>query len=128
MLKNLVFALLAALLLSGCAAIKVVQSSKVTVSQVVIVGNAADAIEATATNYLQLRKCAAGEKTGKAVCRDPRATKPIIAAIHSERTARDAFTAFYKAHPDGIGAAGLYDGLNSSIAIVSATLANFGAI
>ena len=83
-----------ALLLVGCAgitnAINVVSGTSVTPGQAYIAANAFDAIEATATTYLQLPGCTAG---GSVVCRSATAVAKIVPAIRIGRTARNALEA-----------------------------------
>lgn len=128
---GIAIALAGMLAFSGCANLNKIiasaESVKITETQVVVAGNTFDAIEATATSYLALKRCLSGQTFLKNTCRDSAATKPLIAAIHSGRTARDALEAFYKAHPDGLGAKGLYDAFNSATDVIRATLSNYGA-
>lgn len=102
--------------LGGCAnfqnAWNVLTSAQVTPQTVVVAANTFDALEATATAYLKLRRCSA---TSGPVCRDPGVTKKIIPAVRSGRVARNNLEQFFRDHPGQLGPQGLYDALQAAI-------------
>lgn len=123
-----------ALVSSGCstpfgerlnAAVSLVTSaSAATVDPkvVIVAAQTFDAMEVTAKNYLKLRRC---NGSNGPVCRSPAATRPLIAAVHSGRTARKNALAFLKAHPGQLGPSGLYDALNASIGTMQEIFRNY---
>ncbi len=124
--------LLAALLVSGCATpfgerissiVATVESAAtgtVSPAAIYVARNAFDAVEVSATNYLNLKRCPTA-----AFCRDPAATALLIPAIRSGRDARNAATLFLKQHPNQLGTQGLYDALTSSTDIIKGILARY---
>ena len=112
------FAIALVLALAGCASnpftklYSTVTGSTVDPTSVIVAGNAFDALEATATNYLRLPRCTG---TNSPVCRSPTATPKIIAAVRSGRIARNNLEALYAANPGALGPAGLYKALVASI-------------
>lgn len=110
-LKFLVIPLLA-LSLAGCANLRnaydVLTHASVSPTAVIVAANAFDAVQNTATNYLQWTKC-----TGKngPICRDPKVTVTIIKAVRSGRVARNNLEQFLQDHPGQLGPQGDYDAL-----------------
>jgi hypothetical protein len=88
--------------------INAITGASVNPTAVIVAANAFDAAEATATNYLRLKKCTA---TSGPVCRNPTATAAIIPAIRSGRAARNNLEAFLKNNPGVLGPTGLYNAL-----------------
>lgn len=125
MKKLLILLMLASAPLGGCATIKtafgVVTGATVTVQEVYIAANAYDAIEASATTYLKLPVC------GNLPCRNPSATKPIVAAVRSGRLARTALEKAVNTTTNGLVNANLLNTLTSSTSTLKAILAEFGA-
>lgn len=122
--------LLAALVVSGCAGtrfgtfISTVESAAtgtVSPEAIYIARNAFDAVEVSATNYLNLKRC----PISAPFCRDPTATAQLIPAIRSGRDARNAATQFLKQHPNQLGTQGLYDALTSSTDTIKGILARY---
>ncbi|MDE2105527.1 MAG: hypothetical protein KGL39_50335 [Patescibacteria group bacterium] len=115
-MKKLLVAAIVALSLGACAQIQTaydaVSGAKVSPTAVIVAGNSFDALEATATNYLRLKKC---NGSNGPVCRDPKATAIIIPAVRSGRVARTNLEQFMKDHPGELGPQGLYDSLKVSI-------------
>jgi hypothetical protein len=111
-----ILAVVACLGLAGCANLQnawtVLSSTSVSPAAVNVAVNTFDALEATATNYLRLPRCANG---GPIICRSPSATKQIIPAIRSGRYARNNLEQFIAAHPGQLGPQGLYDALMNSV-------------
>ena len=83
-----------------------VTSSQVSPQAVYLAENSFDAVEVTATGYLRI--CHA--KMATPGCSST-AIAQIIPAVRSGRVARANLHSFMKAHPDALGATGLYDAL-----------------
>lgn len=98
----------------------VVTSATVTPNQVYIAANAFDAVEASATQYLRLPVC------GSVPCRDPNATKSLVASIRSGRLARNKLESAVGANPGAPVDANLFATLTSSTSTIKAILAEFG--
>lgn len=96
-------------------------SATVSPEAIYVAANTFDAVEVTATNYLNLKKC----PTGAPFCRDPGATKAIIPAIRSGRVARTNAIQFLKDHPGELGTQGLYDALTSATSTIKSILAQY---
>lgn len=118
-MKKLFLILVLSLSLPACATInKIVAAaeaaSSITVSPqaIVIATNTFNAIEASATNYLNLTRC---DKTTSKVCRDKAVTRVLIPAVLNARKARDDLIAFQRSHPGQLGTQGLFDALQLSI-------------
>jgi hypothetical protein len=79
---------------------------QVSPQAVYLAENSFDAIEVTATGYLRI--CHARMSTPGC---SSTAIAQVIPAVRSGRIARTNLNAFMKAHPDALGAAGLYDAL-----------------
>lgn len=95
----------------------------VDVRTVRIASESFNAVEVTATNYLNLPSCAVATTI---VCRDPRATKPLIRAIRAGRDARDRAQAFVLAHSDDDPAPRvLYDAVTGGLAGVQSIFRKF---
>lgn len=90
--------LFVALVFSGCTTLQAVTGARISATQVVIAANAFDALEATASGYLRLRRCT---PTSGPVCRSPAATAQIVPAIRSGRVARNNLEQYVKTHPEG---------------------------
>lgn len=113
-----------AITLAGCstpfgerlsAAFSVITSASaatVDPKAVLIAADIFDGVQATAKNYLRLPRCTG---TNGPICRDSRATVPIINAVQAGRKARRAAVDFLKTHPGQLGSAGLYDALQISV-------------
>ena len=109
-----IFAVVAlALSLGACAnfqsAIGTITGATVSPRAVYLAENSFDAIEVTATGYLRI--CHARMTTPG--CSSTAIAK-VIPAVRSGRIARSNLNAFMKAHPDALGASGLYDALVSA--------------
>ena len=103
-----ILAVVFALTLSGCAGFQLLSGTSVPPTAVYVAVNSFDAVEATATNYLRLKKCS---PTSGSVCRSPTATAKIIPAVRSGRVARTNLEQFYKDNPGALGPASLYNAL-----------------
>ena len=126
-MKNLLAAIAIALSLGACAQIQndwaAITGASVSPTAVIVAGNSFDALEATATNYLRLKKCSAS--TGP-ICRNPQATTVIIPAIRAGRSARNNLEQFMKDHPGQLGPQGLYDALQSAITTLRQAFTIYG--
>lgn len=118
-MRRLSAAILALSLLGGCATFQrldtawtAVKSATVSPEGVIVSAKIFDAVEATATNYLKLKRC---NGTNGPICRDPAVTKTIITAVRQGREARNSLIAFQRAHPGQLGDQGVYDALQTSI-------------
>ena len=115
-----------ALTLPACAQLQnaytAVTGASVNPTAVIIAANAFDAVEATATNYLRLKKCTA---TSGPICRDPKATAVIIPAVRSGRTARNNLEAFMQANPGVLGPKGLYNALITATSTLQQVFATY---
>lgn len=98
-----------------------VTGATVSPEAVVVIANTFNAIEITAKNYLLLPRCPKSQP----VCRDPKATQPLIKAIRLGRTQRDNLEQFLADHPGQLGPSGLYDALNTSITAINDIFAQY---
>lgn len=109
-MKRIIIALALTLSLGACANLQnvwnTVTGATVSPQAVYIAENAFDALEVTATGYLKI--CHADMATPGC---SKTAIAQIIPAVRSGRVARTNLNAFMKAHPDALGATGLYDAL-----------------
>lgn len=108
--------LLLAFGLAGCATLTqdyaIITGATVSPAAVIVAGNAFDAIEATATNYLvfcRANRTIAG--CGSYVA----ARKAILPAVRSGRVARNNLENFLTANPGALGPSGLYNALVTAI-------------
>lgn len=126
-MKKLLMTMGLSLALVGCTqlsnAYNAVAGVTVPPSAVIVAANSFDGVEATATNYLRLKKCSA---TTGPVCRDPAVTAKIIPAIRAGRTARNNLEAFMQANPGALGPSGLYNALVAATTTLSQILAQYG--
>lgn len=113
-----IIAIFSILLLTGCATLERIKNVaeavgelRITPEAVIIASNSFDAIEITATNYLNLKRCTKANVAP--VCRNPTATALIIPAVRSGRVARDNLQQFLKDHPNELAPATIYEKLTS---------------
>ena len=123
-MKKLV--ILCVLLLGGCAQIQkdwnIVTGATVSPAAVIVAGNAYDALEVTATSYLQF--CKANRPL--AVCSSyVAARRQILPAIRAGRVARNNLEAFLVANPGQLGPSGLYNVLIASINTVQGVISQY---
>jgi hypothetical protein len=129
-MRKIIIAAMMALAVSGCApqlqkvknAWNVLTASSISPEAVVIAVNSFDALEATATNYLRLKRC---NGDNGPICRDPAATEKLVPAIRSGRVARNDLEQFLKDHPGELGPSGLYDPLQTSINAIQNIIAQY---
>jgi hypothetical protein len=108
-MKKIILAFTLALSLGACSTLQSLSSLttvQVSPQAVYLAENSFDAIEVTATGYLRI--CHARMSTPGC---SSTAIAQVIPAVRSGRIARTNLNAFMKAHPDALGAAGLYDAL-----------------
>ena len=126
-MKKLISVIALALSLGACAQVTkvydTITGASVSPTAVIVAANSFDALEATATNYLRLKKCSASSGP---VCRDAKATAVIIPAIRSGRSARNNLEQFLKDHPGQLGPQGLYDALQAAITTLRQSFAIYG--
>ena len=127
-MRKLALVLCTTLALGSCAQLQnaydTVTGASVSPAAVYVAVNSFDAVEATATNYLQLSKCVVA---GPTVCRSPAATKQIIPAVRSGRVARTNLEQFLKDNPGKLGPTGLYNALTSTTSTLQTIMQQYGA-
>lgn len=122
-MKNLLVAtvLATSLFVASCTqfhnAYDIATNASVSPTAVVVAANGFDAIEASATNYLRLRKCSS---VSGPVCRQPSISKSIIKAVRAGRLARNSLEAFLRSHPGALGPKGDYDALVAATSTLQA--------
>lgn len=86
--------------------------SSATVDRRYVVAGAVtfDAVEQLATEYLKRPKCPQA-----VLCRDPKVSKPLIAAMRKGIIIRRQMVSFARQHPDQLGDQGLQDALNQTV-------------
>lgn len=118
-MKKLLLAAAMALALSGCANVQnawnTLTGATVSPKAVYVAVNAADSAEIIAAHYL--RVCAASPNLGAACAKN--IEQQVADAARSVRIARNDLRAFMKAHPDALGAQGLYDALTQATSTLS---------
>ena len=122
-MKKILLTFTILLSLAGCASIQnaysTLNGTTVSPTAVYVEANAFDAVEATATNYLRLKKCTA---TSGPVCRNANATKQIIPAVRAGRVARTNLENFMQQNPGALGPVGLYNALTAATATLQAVV------
>ena len=113
-MKKIILICALAIGLAGCAnfqnAWNTLTGATVSPSAVYVAENAFDSIEVVATTYL--RTC--HKNPGAfAVCAKSVESK-VVGAVRAGRKARGDLRAFMVAHPDALGAQGLYDALTQA--------------
>ena len=124
-MRKIILALGLALALSGCTLFQDLQklgSVTVNPTAVTIAVNVFDGVEATATNYLRLPRCATD---GPVACRDPNASRQIITAIRSGRVARNNLEQFLAGHQTALGSQGAYDAIQAATNTLQAILGQY---
>lgn len=118
-MKKLVLAAVLAFSLGGCATLQrgydAFTGVTISPTAVIVAGNAYDALELSAANYLNFCKV---NRAVIACTGYVQARKAIIPAILSGRTARNNMEAFLKTHPGQLGPRGLYDALSTSVSTI----------
>lgn len=125
-MKKIFTLLLLLPLLGGCAgltrAFDAATGATLSPQTVVIGRNSFDAIETSATNYLNLTRC---DKTTSKVCRDKTASAVLGPAVLNARKARNDLVAFQKSHPGELGTQGLYDALELSVTTLTGIMSTY---
>lgn len=115
-MKKLFLMAVLGLSLAGCASLQndyaIITGATVSPAAVIVAGNAFDAIEATATNYLTFCKA---NRTIAGCGSYIAARKAILPAVRSGRVARNNLENFLTANPGQLGPSGLYNALVTSI-------------
>ncbi|MDE2096635.1 MAG: hypothetical protein KGL39_05255 [Patescibacteria group bacterium] len=111
-----------ALELSGCATVSTLFGTTISPTQIIVAGNAFDAVEATATNYLSLPACVSG---GTLVCRDATVAGKIVPLIRAGRQERSALEGYSNANAGAPVPVSLYDTLQSTIASLQSLFATY---
>ena len=111
---------LGALALAGCVTADTTVTT-ITPQQVYVGANAFDAVEATATKYLQLPLC-----PGAAVCRTAKVTNLIVPPVRLGRQARNALEAYVKSHPGSPIPVSLATALSAQVSALQAIFTQYG--
>jgi hypothetical protein len=123
----IVFWACAALSLGACSTLQnitgIVTGTTVTPEQAYIAANAFDAVEATATTYLNLPPCATG---GPTICRTASAVNAIVPAIRSGRIARNNLEAAVNASGGAPVPATLYQVLQGATSTLQGIIVQYG--
>jgi hypothetical protein len=113
--------------LASCSTLSKLESVKITPTQVHIAAQAFDALEVTATNYVRLPTCKAGQSFLANRCSTKAAIARLVPVIHAGRTDRDNLEAYIKTHPTGgVGASGIYDALTATVTAIKAIFGDVG--
>ena len=125
-MRKLALVLCVSVSLGGCAGLQnaydITTGASVSPKAVYVAVNAFNAVEATATNYLRLKKCTA---EAAPICRSPAATIRIVPAIRSGRVARNNLRQFQKDNPGKLGPMGLYNALTSATSTVQGVIQQY---
>ena len=125
-MRKIIIAALVSLSLGSCAQLTnawdTLSGTTVSPTAVYVAANAFDAVEATATNYLRLQKCAA---TSGSVCRNAAATAQIIPAVRAGRVARTNLETFMAQNPGALGPVGLYNALTAATTTLQAVVSQY---
>lgn len=114
-----------ALSLGGCANVQnawdTLTGARVSPQTVYVAENVFDGFERTATNYLRL----CHQHPDNATC-SKTAEVDIVKAVRSGVKARNNLRAFMVAHPDALGAQGVYDAFKSASDTLKTALQTYG--
>lgn len=114
-----------ALALSACASVdtawNVVTGARVSPQVVYVTINVFDGLKRSATNYLRL----CHQSPASPVCSKV-AEVDIVRAVRAGTVARNNLRAYMKAHPDALGASGVYDAFTSASDTLKQSLAIYG--
>jgi opacity protein-like surface antigen len=124
-MRKVLLAAALALSLAGCANLQnawdTVTGARVSPQGVYVAMNVFDGFERTATNYFVL----CHQHPQNVTC-SKTAEVQIAAAVRSGRVARNNLRAYMVAHPDAIGAQGVYDAFTAATDTLKAALQNYG--
>lgn len=126
-MKKFLLAATAALALVGCQTVEALRGVTVTPTQVYIAANAFDALEATATNYVKLPLCTAGQTFVKNGCSSRSAIVRLSELVHVGRADRDQLEAWARSGASQPGLTGLYSGLQAAVDGIKLVLKDYGA-
>ena len=116
---------LAVFVVTGCSTISSIENAQITATQIAVLGNSFDGAKATATTYISLPDCLAGQTFLKNVCADPAAEAKIIPAIRAGTAARNSL----EKSVAGTGTATAFgSAVSASIATINATLAQYKGV
>lgn len=123
-MKKLLLVLTLSLGLVGCAQLtntwNTLTGATVSPTAVYVAANSFDAVEITATNYLKYCRT----NYSNSLC-SKQAIAALIPAVRSGRVARTNLEQFLQAHPDAIGASGLYDALVAATATLQGVITQY---
>lgn len=113
-MKKIILVITLSLSLAGCAnfqnAWNILTGTQVSPTAVYVAENAFDSVEVVATAYL-----VACHKNSSAFAACTKAIESkVVGAVRAGRTARNNLRSFMVAHPDALGAQGLYDALTNA--------------
>lgn len=124
-MRKLLIAATLALALGGCANVQnawdTLTGSRVSPQAVYVSMNVFDGFERTATNYLRL----CHGSPSNPVC-SKNAEVQIANAVRAGRVARNNLKAFMVAHPDALGAQGVYDAFSAATDTLKTALQTYG--
>jgi hypothetical protein len=127
-MRKLALALVVAFSVAGCAqqwqqfsaAWDTLTGARVSPNAVYVAENAANAVTVVATHYLKV--CHTHKEY--AACAKPIEVQ-VVDAVRALRTARRNLHSFMVAHPDALGASGLYDALKSTTASLNKIITDY---
>jgi len=102
---------LGVIVLAGLAAVNALQETKIPGKDVIVLGNAFVAVEATATNYLKLPLC----RTHAHACREPAISVAIVRDIKAARMAVLALETDAKRSPSHDASVTLFQAAGAAI-------------
>lgn len=124
-MKKVLLVLALGLSLAGCANVEnawdTLTGARVSPQGVYVAENVFDGLERTATNYLVL----CHQHPTNPTCSKP-AEVEIAKAVRSGRVARNNLRAYMVAHPDAIGAQGVYDAFSAASDTLKQSLQLYG--
>lgn len=130
-MRKLALAALLAVSLGGCASLQkdwnAVTGATVDPTAVIVAANSFNALEATATSYLNFCKA----NRALSVCSGYiAARKQIVPAVRSGRVARNNLETFLQQNPGKLGPTGLYNALTQAVGTLQSVIAqyNVGAV
>lgn len=128
-LSALILSAALALPVGGCStvdtfrtAVNVATSVKVTKTQAYVAANAFLAVKASATNYIDLPICKAGETFVPDGCSRRFVIDKIVPVIRVGTQNRKDLIAYVRTNPDTIGASGLYTAVTEAAKTLRAAL------
>ena len=125
-MKKLLLAGTVALSLGGCASLQrdwnAVTGATVDPTAVIVAANSFDALEATATSYLNFCK----SNRSLSVCASYVAVRAkLVPAVRSGRVARNNLETFMQQNPGALGPSGLYSALTAAVSTLQGVVAQY---